>query len=251
MAKSQKKPAKRVFFVRRNIDDVSAFRNTTTDRNKLCDYYEGEFFGSAGADEGVCDGMSRAFVLGWESGREQRQEAVECFEKAREAGRKSAEARESKIGTSRPNRGLGNSTKARTSGRTGFRDSEQDSEHPSDTGSECGDEGPEERGNGSSEGGFPEQDSEHPSEFLNKVLNHPAPTTQQPEARMGGLKMTLSPNARARTSDKQNEQQTDLDENTRSPFLDMYRGGFPGSRKVSDLPSPKPNRSYLPGELAH
>lgn len=236
MAKQAKKPAKRVFFVRRNIDDVSAFRNTTTDPQKLLDFYEGEFFGAAGADDDVCNGRSRAFMLGWDAGKEQRQEAVESFEKARDAGRKSAEAREAKIGTSRPNRGLGNSTKARTKGRTDFDDSEPDSEHPSDVSSEPWSDYPEHLDQGPDEGRFSEPDAEHRSEFQNPIQNHPIPGTQEPNSYDGGLKRTLSPKrACAHANDQQQE---DLSEDP-----DEIEDFHSRRRPIHELP----RRGYRPG----
>lgn len=241
MAKQTKKPAKRVFFVRRNLDDVSAFRNTTTDPQKLLDYYEGEFFGSAGADDDVCNGRSRAFMLGWESGKEQRQEAVESFEKAREAGRKSAEAREAKIGTSRPNRGMGNSTKARTKSRTGFTDSEQDSEHPSDRSSESGNTEEEELMLGYYERQFPELNSEHPSEFQNQLLNHPVPTTQKPRSYDEGLKDDFKPEACASARERQTED-TDFREGTDD---DGEVQDFQSRRRTIDFAG----RGWRPGML--
>lgn len=199
MAKQAKKQAKRVFFVRRNIDDISAFRNTTTDPQKLLDFYEGEFFGSAGAEEDVCSGRSVAFLRGWEIGSEGYRDAADMFEKAREAGRKSAESREAKQGSAQPQGGKGHGTKNRTSYRTQngttFGKSEQESERPSDPS---------------------EQESEPSS------IQHPAARNEY-----GSLKMTSGMSARARTNGEQQ------DENEERPkFREVHFPGFVSRERV-------------------
>ena len=105
--------ARRVFFVRRNVDDVSAVRNMTTNPQKLLDFYEGEFYGAAGAQEEICVDKTPAFIRGWKMGNEAYDEALGSFEKAQAAGKKSAEARKAKNGTSQPNGGKGSTTKSR------------------------------------------------------------------------------------------------------------------------------------------
>ena len=120
MAK-EKRTAKRVFFVRRNVDDVAAARNTMPrDPAALLAFYEGEFYGACGAGKDVCEGESTHFVRGWEMGHEGHKDAHEAFEKAREAGKKSAKAREEKAGTAQPAGGKGSSTRIRTDIRTPF-----------------------------------------------------------------------------------------------------------------------------------
>jgi hypothetical protein len=133
----EKRVAKRVFFVRRNVDDVAAARNTMPrDPAALLAFYEGEFYGACGAGKDVCEGESIHFVRGWEMGHEGHKDAHEAFEKAREAGKKSAKAREEKAGTAQPAGGKGSATKTRTENRTPFDNYpntlRQLSEHPSD-----------------------------------------------------------------------------------------------------------------------
>lgn len=241
MAKQTKKPAKRVFFVRRNIDDISAFRNVTANQQDLLDFYEGEFYGSAGAPEDVCTGRSRAFSRGWEMGNEAHEDAVSSFEKARDAGRKSAESREAKQGTAQPRGGKGFGTKNRTNDGRSFGSTEQESEDRSDnTGLDDYDPSEDPRdhrnwGHGSKLGTErPSDISEHTSELGSEPSG-----TQHPVASSydGGLKMTLSPK-RAHTH-ANGEQQEDLS-GDHDEVLD-----FQSRRRTIDFPG----RGWRPGML--
>ena len=231
MAKQAKKQAKRVFFVRRNIDDISAFRNTTTDPQKLLDFYEGEFFGSAGAEEDVCSGRSVAFLRGWEIGSEGYRDAADMFEKAREAGRKSAESREAKQGSAQPQGGKGHGTKNRTSYRTQngttFGKSEQESERPSDVWGHGDVDSTESTETGFGWGRTSEQESERPSD-PSEQESEPS-SIQHPAARneYGSLKMTSGMSARARTNGEQQ------DENEERPkFREVHFPGFVSRERV-------------------
>ena len=240
MAKQSKKPAKRVFFVRRNIDDISALRNITTNPKDLLDFYEGEFFGSAGAPEEACNGKSRAFVHGWEMGNEAHLDARESFEKAREAGRKSAEAREAKQGTAQPKGGKGFGTRNRTSDRTTFGKSELGSERPSDNGGPDDDfeeDDPSAPWNWRPGTELKSERPSDPSEHTSELGSEPS-STQHPVASSddGGLKRTLSP--KRACAHAKDEQQEGLSEDP-----DEIEDFHSRRRPIHELP----RRGYRPG----
>lgn len=268
MAKSQKKSAKRVFFVRRNTDDISALRNLFPSPKDLLDLYEGEFIGSVGADESACEGKSRVWIKGWEIGHEQHIEAVECFERAREAGRKSAEAREAKQGTAQPEGGRGFRTKDRTGNRTGNRTPFGRTEHPSDD------------FDGSSDSEDPEHvDSDRIRQTVRfwtygrePLTEHPSVTTEQTSEQVTELKTEPSSThhpsprnqddpsnwefegVRVRANGKtqnENDECLDQDDSPRSCLLDFPNRGYRPARKIADLPPLKRTPIHLPGELEH
>lgn len=253
MAKEKKKPAKRVFFVSRNMDDMGdiVIRYPFQDATEAL---WGEFYGSKGADASICEGKSRHWVMGWELGHSAYMEAVERFESAREAGRKSAEAREAKQGTSQPHGGKGFRTEDRTANRRGFGNlSEGGSDIPEDY--DTSDDADRVHGDGfrqkGSEGtkepnGEPKGvriSTERRTELAS--THYPVPSSYN-----GPSNMNLRESACAREEQqKQNEHDypEDPDELPRPKSLDIYRGGFPGNRKVSDLPPLKPRVTHLPG----
>lgn len=236
MAKQTKKPAKRVFFVRRNIDDVSAFRNVTANPKDLLDFYEGEFYGSAGALEDACEGRSPAFVRGWESGNEAHMDAVESFERSREAGRRSAEAREAKQGTAQPKGGKGFRTEIRTNNRTDIRSPFGYSEQESEGASDIGDQEDPDDGCSASEGGpwgaeYPQEPNRQPNplRIITEQTTEPS-DTHHPVARShdGGLKMTLSPmRACAHANDEQQEDHLENQDEVRDFQSRRRRIDFP------------------------
>ena len=235
MAKQSKKPAKRVFFVRRNIDDISAFRNVTANPKDLLDFYEGEFYGSAGAQEDACEDRSPAFVRGWETGNEAYREAMESFERSREAGRRSAEVREARQGTAQPKGGKGFRTNIRTDDRTPFGYSGQEAEGGSDISDHKEpneDNDPSERGLWGAERPL----EPNPLRKITEQASEPS-DTHHPVAKShdGGLKMTLSPKrACAHANDQQqddfSDDREDVDDfqSRRRPILFAGRGYRPG-----------------------
>lgn len=253
MAKEKKKPAKRVFFVSRNMDDMGdiVIRYPFQDATEAL---WGEFYGSKGADASICEGKSRHWVMGWELGHSAYMEAVERFESAREAGRKSAEAREAKQGTSQPHGGKGFRTEDRTANRRGFGNlSEGGSDIPENSDAlDSADRGQcdEFRQKGSE--GTKEPNGEPKGVRINTERRTELASTHYPvpSSYNDPSNMNLRESACAHEEQqKQNENDypEDPDELPRSKHLDTYRGGFPGNRKVSDLPPLKPHAIHYPG----
>jgi len=109
MAKKMTGPARRVFFVRLNTDDLALHMEYVNTDAQARDFLTGCVKGSRGIflDPEMMESASPLFRRGYLFGMEAYNEAKESFEKARESGKKSAAARLARNGTARPTGGKG------------------------------------------------------------------------------------------------------------------------------------------------
>ena len=110
----KKRKASRLFYVQLNTDDMSVHMDRLMTTQHRSDFLEGLYKGGRGVpmEPEEISALSQPFQRGYEFGKAAHDDALEVWNRSKEAGRKSAEARTAKNGTAQPKGGKGTNKRA-------------------------------------------------------------------------------------------------------------------------------------------